>query len=600
MSNWVVTKSKFKTFDGTELVYRSWKPEVEVAKKDSNISECKRAMIVIHRGHEHSGRLDEIVQNTAMEGMWAFGYDGRGHGESPGARGYAEDFSYLTKDLDTFVKYVCQNYEFDISNVTVVANSVGAVVASTWVHDYAPAIRSMVLAAPAFKVKLYVPLALPSLRVLNEVKHPAFISSYVKSKFLTHDEVEQKKYDSDPLITPQIAVNILVGLYDAANRVVNDAGAIHTPTLVLSASKDYVVDNSVQKKFFEGLSSQDKRFVNLEGFYHGVLYEKERAIAYKECKSFIEDSFSKEQKVVPLLDAHRKGYTLKEYENLIHYHPSVMKSFYFWTQRLSMSLLGWMSKGISVGMKYGFDSGLSLDHVYENQASGVTFLGRIIDFFYINAVGWKGIRQRKVHLQKSLDEVITKLQNDGKPIRIMDIAAGPGRYLIETAKKHERSDLKVLVRDYTESNIDQGKRIAKSLNCNNVEFRVSDAFDKTTFVKQEFKPNVLIVSGLYELFPNNDEVSKSIEAATSILEDGGYIIYTGQPWHPQLELIAQTLNNREGKKWVMRRRTQAEIDQLFGASGAQKENMEIDKWGIFTVSTAKFEKVENSDYKKAA
>lgn len=150
-------------------------------------------------------------------------------------------------------------------------------------------------------------------------------------------KLNKKKYDSDPLITPQIAVNILVGLYDAANRVVNDAGAIHTPTLVLSASKDYVVDNSVQKKFFEGLSSQDKRFVNLEGFYHGVLYEKERAIAYKECKSFIEDSFSKEQKVVPLLDAHRKGYTLKEYENLIHYHPSVMKSFYFWTKTIDES-----------------------------------------------------------------------------------------------------------------------------------------------------------------------------------------------------------------------------------------------------------------------
>jgi alpha-beta hydrolase superfamily lysophospholipase len=42
----------------------------------------------------------------------------------------------------------------------VVAQSVGAVLAVTWVHDYAP-IRCLVLASPAFKVKLYVPFARP-------------------------------------------------------------------------------------------------------------------------------------------------------------------------------------------------------------------------------------------------------------------------------------------------------------------------------------------------------------------------------------------------------------------------------------------------------
>lgn len=584
MRNRDVVKSKFNSFDGTELVYRSWSPKVESKKQ--------RALIVLHRGHEHSGRLNDIVEGLSADDCWAFGYDGRGHGESPGERGYAEDFSFLVKDLETFVNYVCHKYHIEKEEIFIVANSVGAVIASTWVHDYAPNIKGMVLAAPAFNIKLYVPFALEGLKILNMVKQKAFITSYVKSKFLTHDVAEQNKYDSDPLITPQIAVNILVGLYESANRVVADAGAITVPTLVLSAGKDYVVDNKAQRKFFEGLSSSEKRFVSLDGFYHGVLYEKNKEIAFKECASFIEECYSKDSKVVPLYNAHKSGYTLEEYERLVHYHPSLMMSLFYWSQRFSMKALGWMSKGIQVGMKFGFDSGLSLDHVYKNEAQGISPLGRIIDFFYINAIGWKGIRQRKVHIQNSLDSVIEKLQSEGRPVRIMDIAAGPGRYLIETAKKHERKDLKVLIRDYTESNIEQGVKIAKSLNCNNVDFKVSDAFDKNTFVSADFKPNILIVSGLYELFPNNDEVQKSLQAATSVLENDGYIIYTGQPWHPQLELIAQTLPNREGKKWIMRRRTQAELDQLFGLVGAKKESMEIDKWGIFTVSTAKFIPVE--------
>jgi alpha-beta hydrolase superfamily lysophospholipase len=45
--------------------------------------------------------------------------------------------------------------------MVVLAQSVGAVTIATWAHDYAPQVRALVLASPAFKVKLYVPFARP-------------------------------------------------------------------------------------------------------------------------------------------------------------------------------------------------------------------------------------------------------------------------------------------------------------------------------------------------------------------------------------------------------------------------------------------------------
>ena len=52
---------------------------------------------------------------------------------------------------------------------------------------------------------------------------------------------------------------------------------------------------------------------------------------------------------------------------------------------------------------------------------------------------------------------------------------------------------------------------------------------------------------------------------------GGFLVYTGQPWHPQLELIARALTtHRNGAAWIMRRRTQQEIDQLVSAAGFRK------------------------------
>ena len=57
----------------------------------------------------------------------------------------------------------------------------------TWVHDYAPPIRGMVLASPAFKVKLYVPFARAGLALMHKLRGNFFVNCYVKAKFLTHD-----------------------------------------------------------------------------------------------------------------------------------------------------------------------------------------------------------------------------------------------------------------------------------------------------------------------------------------------------------------------------------------------------------------------------
>ena len=70
-------------------------------------------------------------------------------------------------------------------------------------------------------------------------------------------------------------------------------------------------------------------------------------------------------------------------------------------------------------------------------------------------------------------------------------------------------------------------------------------------------------------------------------ERGGWLVYTNQPWHPQIEMIARVLHNRDGAPWIMRRRTQAEMDALVRAAGFEKLSMEIDRWGIFTVSLAR-------------
>ena len=562
----------FRSFDKAELFYREWEPTQAANGK---------VVLLLHRGHEHSERLDSIARSSIFAGYKVFSYDNRGHGYTK--EGAAYEFMNLVRDLDAFARFVCEKEQINQKAIFVVANSVAGVVASTWVHDFSPKIAGMALVAPAFKIKLYVPLAKPALALMLHFKEELNIKSYVKAKFLTHNGEEQERYNTDPLITPNIPAKQLVTLLDTAQRVVEDASLMVTPTLVLSATADYVVESSVQKVFYDGLSSPLKRFVTLEGFYHGVLYEQNAQVALDAIGAFMSEAFATPH---VSLKEHLIKITQLEKETIAKGEMPFLQNCSFAFQRFMLHRFGGLSEGMSIGLRYGFDSGVTLDYIYKNRPSGKGALGQMIDKNYLNSIGWKGIRQRKVNAIATIREKIERLRAQGEKVRILDIAGGPARYLIELAREYP--DIEVLVRDYQEQNIEQGRALAEEFSLKNISYEQADAFDKQTYENCTYQPNIVIISGVFELFEDNALIQNAIDGVTSMMPKGSFLVYTGQPWHPQLEQIAYVLGNHQQKQWIMRRRSQYELDTIFAQSGFEKNSMKIDDWGIFTVSVATF------------
>src|SRR5262249_51346075 len=230
-----------------------------------------------------------------------------------------------------FVRHIVRQYAIPMENMIVLGHSVGAVTAAAWVHDYAPPIRGLILATPAFRVKLYVPFAVPLLRLRQKLLGPGFVKSYVKANMLTHDPGQAEHYQADPLIFRQIAVNVLLDLHDTSTRLLTDAGAITTPTLMLLAGSDWVVRLSAQRQFFERLSSPVKQMEMLPGFYHAIFHEKERHKVFDKVRVFVHQLFSQPASRPSLLDADKHGYTKEEYDWLCR--PSGLR---FALTRLSM------------------------------------------------------------------------------------------------------------------------------------------------------------------------------------------------------------------------------------------------------------------------
>jgi len=130
-----------------------------------------------------------------------------------------------------------------------------------------------------------------------------FVNSYVKAKFLSHDPERVASYDSDPLITKAISVNVLLGLYEAADRVVADAQAIQVPTQLLISGSDFVVHRKPQQQFFDRLGSLKKELHILPGFFHDTLGERDRAVAVSSARRFILQNFAHPLDRASLLDA---------------------------------------------------------------------------------------------------------------------------------------------------------------------------------------------------------------------------------------------------------------------------------------------------------
>ena len=170
-----------------------------------------------------------------------------------------------------------------------------------------------------------------------------------------------------------------------------------------------MVSLEAQREFFNGLSSPVKRMHVFPAAFHAIFHEKERAQVVERAREFIRGALRRDRRSLPsLLNADKFGHTWEEYERL-----KLRGGPQFAVVRAAMKTGGRLSKGIDLGWRSGFDSGLTLDYVYENKAQGATRLGRLIDHGYLNSIGWRGIRQRKKNLEKLLRGVIEKTHAAG-------------------------------------------------------------------------------------------------------------------------------------------------------------------------------------------
>ncbi len=257
------------------------------------------------------------------------------------------------------------------------------------------------------------------------------------------------------------------------------------------------------------------------------------------------------------------------------------KRWYFASMKKLLSTVGRWSDGVAIGERYGYDSGVMLEYVYRNKAGGKNLLGRIVDRSFLDTPGWRGIRERGEILKRELRR---ELDARGGDACLLDVACGGGRYVIETLAGGAKVQ-SALLRDYRRENIDSVAALAGELGVD-ARFEQADAFSNDDLARAAPRPNLIVVSGLHEIIADNALVKQHFAQLAAIAERPATLVFTIQPWHPQIEFIARVLKSHTGAPWVMRLRPWEKTRSWAEAAGFKIRSVSMERQGIFGVVIA--------------
>ncbi|WP_373531732.1 class I SAM-dependent methyltransferase family protein [Vampirovibrio sp.] len=209
--------------------------------------------------------------------------------------------------------------------------------------------------------------------------------------------------------------------------------------------------------------------------------------------------------------------------------------------RWLLQTVGRLSKGIQLGWRTGFDSGVMLEYIYQNKPQGITPLGVWIDRQFISHPVWDGVRSRRNFLIGQLNEALKHYDHPA----LFDFAAGVGSYLFALPQ----GKAVITAGDYEPEAVQRGQEKASRLGRTDITFHKNNAFDLNEFAVRQ--ADILVCSGFFDILVKEEEILKVLQNGSHITQPGARWVFTIQEHHPDLRLLKETMVDLNHQKWEL-------------------------------------------------
>ncbi len=240
----------------------------------------KGIVVVTHGYAEHAGRYRELANVIVRAGWAALSYDVRGHGQSPGVRGYIDRFDIYLDDLAAMLAAARQLVPS--TPVVLLGHSHGSlIVLRALCDDHPPDVTAAIVSSPYLALRLAVPgykkaLARVASRIAPKLAQP----NALRVEDLTSDKQKQDERLADKLCLDIATARWFTEAAKAQAYVVAHAGRIKVPTTWLVGASDPIADPARSKAVAASVPGAD--YHDLVGLKHEVFNETTRSQVFAE------------------------------------------------------------------------------------------------------------------------------------------------------------------------------------------------------------------------------------------------------------------------------------------------------------------------------
>lgn len=232
-----------------------------------------RGVVLITHGYaEHCGRYREVAHVIVNAGWAALAYDVRGHGRSPGERGYIDRFDTYLDDLAA-IEVEARKLAPEGAPLVLLGHSHGSLITlRALCGDHPPRAVAAIVSSPYLALKLVVPgykklLARVASRLAPKLAQP----NALRVEDLTHDPAKQAERLADKLCFDVATSRWFTESSAAQDYVLAHAARITLPTTWLVGADDPIADPARSRLVASKIASAD--YHDLVGMRHEVMNE---------------------------------------------------------------------------------------------------------------------------------------------------------------------------------------------------------------------------------------------------------------------------------------------------------------------------------------
>jgi alpha-beta hydrolase superfamily lysophospholipase len=295
----------FTARDGENLALYEWPLMGWVSERADDSAPAPRGVVLIVHGlGEHALRYDRLANQLMDWGFAVRAYDQRGHGQSGGARGVLPTDTALLDDLaeivdDTRARF--RNPLHGLENsppipLIVLGHSMGGLVASRFVALNMREVDGLVLSSPALDAGLNA-FEKILLAVLPRFAPNLQVGNGLDANYISHDQSVVRDYFTDSWVHDKITPRLASFIAAAGPATVAAAAQWHTPTLLMYAGADRLVNSAGSRAFADNAAASTSvkpGTVTARCFgelYHELFNELEADLVFEALKSWLDAHF---------------------------------------------------------------------------------------------------------------------------------------------------------------------------------------------------------------------------------------------------------------------------------------------------------------------